>query len=130
MLCPAAALTVVPGAVPPGRADCRIFQRPAAAGWRARSRPEMSYTTLTVPGMNEPPSRYDVTVRVARDDGRQPGPAAFAVAASQAASSSNAGVVSAHTASRGDHLRSLRRRAGSALGASRRPGCGRRRAQG
>ena len=46
--------------------------------------------------MNEPPSRYDVTVRVARDDGRQPGPAA--VAASKAASSRNASVVSAHTA--------------------------------
>jgi hypothetical protein len=58
----------------------------------------MSYTTLTVPGMNEPPSRYDVTVQVANDDGRQPDPAAFAAAASQAASSRNASVVSAHTA--------------------------------
>jgi hypothetical protein len=58
----------------------------------------MSYTTLTVPGMNEPPNRYDVTVRVASDDGRQPDPAAFAVAARQAASGSNASVVSAHTA--------------------------------
>ncbi len=82
----------------PGRADCSIFQRPAAGGWRARSRPEMSYTTLTVPGMNEPPSRYDVTVRVAKDDSRQPDPAVFAVAASKAASSRNASVVSAHTA--------------------------------
>ena len=54
--CPAAAPTVVPGAVTPGRADCSIFRRPAARGWRARSGPEMSYTTLTVPGMNEPPS--------------------------------------------------------------------------
>ena len=53
------------------QADCSIFQRPAARGWRARSRPEMSHTTLTVPGMNEPPSRYDVTVRLAKDDGRQ-----------------------------------------------------------
>jgi hypothetical protein len=58
----------------------------------------MSYTTLTVPGMDEPPSRYDVTVRVAKDDGRQPDPAAFAVAVGKAASSRNASVVSAHTA--------------------------------
>jgi hypothetical protein len=26
---------------------------------------------LTVPGMNEPPSLYDVTVRVGKDDGHQ-----------------------------------------------------------
>ena len=58
----------------------------------------MSCTTLTVPGMDKPPSRYDVTIRIAREDGHQPGPAAFAVAASQAASSRNASVVSAHTA--------------------------------
>ena len=48
--------------------------------------------------MNKPPGRYDVTVRVARDDGRPADPAAFAVAASRAASSMNATVVSAHTA--------------------------------
>ena len=48
--------------------------------------------------MDKPPSRYEVTVRVAREDGHQPGPAAFAVAASRAASSRNASVVSAHTA--------------------------------
>jgi hypothetical protein len=58
----------------------------------------MSYTTLTVPGMNEPPSRYDVTVRVAGDDGRQPDPAAFAAAARRAAAGRNASVVSADTA--------------------------------
>ena len=58
----------------------------------------MSHPTLTVPDVNEPPSRYDVTVRVAGDDGRQPDPAAFAAAARQAASSRNASVVSAHTA--------------------------------
>ena len=62
------------------------------------SAPEMSYTTLTVPGMNGLPSRYDVTLRVASDDGRQPDPAAFAAVASQAASRGNASVVSAHTA--------------------------------
>ena len=60
--------------------------------------PKMSHITLTVPGMNEPPSRYDVTVRVAKDDGHQPDPAAFAVAASRAASTRNASVLSAHTA--------------------------------
>ena len=58
----------------------------------------MSHITLTVPGMNKPPGRYDVTVRVAGDDGHSPDPAAFAVAASQAASSMNASVISAHTA--------------------------------
>ena len=48
--------------------------------------------------MDKPPSRYDVTVRVGKDDGHQPDPAAFAAAASQAASSRNVSVVSAHTA--------------------------------
>jgi len=51
-----------------------------------------------VPGMNKPPGRYDVTVRVAKDDGHSPDPAAFAAAASQAASRVNASVLSAHTA--------------------------------
>ena len=60
--------------------------------------PEMSHITLTVPGMNKPPGRYDVTVRVAGDDGHLTDPAAFAVAASRAASSLNASVISAHTA--------------------------------
>jgi hypothetical protein len=58
----------------------------------------MSLTSLTLPDMNESPNRHDVTVRVASDDGHQPNPAAFAVAASRAASSRNASVVSAHTA--------------------------------
>ena len=48
--------------------------------------------------MDKPPSRYDVTVRVAKDDGHPPDPATFAAAASKAASSRNASVVSAHTA--------------------------------
>ena len=48
--------------------------------------------------MNKPPGRYDVTVRVAKDDGHSPDPAAFAAAASQAASNVNASVLSAHTA--------------------------------
>jgi hypothetical protein len=58
----------------------------------------MSHITLTVPGMNKPPGRYDVTVRVAKADGHPPDPAAFAAAASGAASSRNASVISAHTA--------------------------------
>ena len=49
-------------------------------------------------GMNEPPSRYDVTVTVARDGGHLPDPAEFAVAAEKAASSRNASVMCAHTA--------------------------------
>ena len=53
---------------------------------------------LTVPGMDKPPGRYDVTIRVAKDDGHPPDPATFAVAATEAASSRNASVVSAHTA--------------------------------
>ena len=48
--------------------------------------------------MDKPPSRYDVTIRVAKQDGHQPDPAAFAVIASQAASSRSARVVSIHTA--------------------------------
>jgi hypothetical protein len=48
--------------------------------------------------MDKLPSRYDVTVRVAKDDGQPPDPAAFAVAVNKAAASRNASVVSAHTA--------------------------------
>jgi hypothetical protein len=58
----------------------------------------MSDTTLTVPGMNEPPRRHDITIRVATEAGRQPDPAAFAVRASQAAAVRNASILSAHTA--------------------------------
>ena len=67
----------------------------AGDGQRA---PEMSHITLTVPGMSKPPGRYDVTVRVAKDDGHPAGPAAFAVAASRAASTMNASIMSAHRA--------------------------------
>ena len=58
----------------------------------------MSLISLTVPGMFETPSRYNITVRVAATDGQQPDPAAFAIAASQAASAKNATVITAHTA--------------------------------
>jgi hypothetical protein len=46
---------------------------------------EMSETGLTVPDMNEPLSRYNITVTVGCDGGYLPGPAAFAAAADQAA---------------------------------------------
>ena len=48
--------------------------------------------------MDKPPSRYEGTVRVAKDDGHPAAPATFAIAASKAAASRNASVVSAHTA--------------------------------
>jgi hypothetical protein len=53
---------------------------------------------LMVPGMNESPHRYDVTVTVARDGSHFPGPAEFAMAAEIAASNRSASVVTAHTA--------------------------------
>lgn len=58
----------------------------------------MSHTTLTVPGMDELPRRHDITIRVAKEAGHHPDPAAFAVAASRAAAGRNASIVSAHTA--------------------------------
>jgi len=50
--------------------------------------------------MYEPPSRYNVTVTVARDDGELPDPVAFAVAADQAAWRRSASIVSAHMTDR------------------------------
>jgi hypothetical protein len=55
----------------------------------------MSQTGLAVPDMNEPLSRYDVTVTIGCDGGCLPDPAAFAVAASQAAWSRSASIISA-----------------------------------
>jgi hypothetical protein len=51
-----------------------------------------------VPVMSEPARCFNVTVTVDRDDGPDPGPAGFAVAAGQAASRRDASVVTAHTA--------------------------------
>jgi len=48
--------------------------------------------------MNEPLGRYNVTVTVGCDGGYLPDPAAFAVAADQAAWSRSASIVSAHLA--------------------------------
>jgi hypothetical protein len=50
--------------------------------------------------MNEPLSRYDVTVTVACDGGSRPDPATFAAAAGQAAWRRSASIVSAHLADR------------------------------
>jgi len=58
----------------------------------------MSFITLRVPDMDKLPSRYDITVRVAKDDDQPPDPATFAAAASKAAASRNASIISAHTA--------------------------------
>ncbi len=58
----------------------------------------MSDTGLTVPGMTEPPRRYDITITVDRDGGHLPNPAEFAVTAQQAASARGVAIVSAHTA--------------------------------
>jgi hypothetical protein len=65
--------------------------RNASVGWQPRRQrhrrgdgqraPRMSHIAYSA-GMNKPPGRYDVTVRVAKDDGRSPDPAAFAPAAS------------------------------------------------
>ena len=46
-------------------------------------------------GVNKPPSRYDVTVRVARDDGHPLETGGLCVTASGAASSKNASILSA-----------------------------------
>jgi hypothetical protein len=70
----------------------------AAQGIKSISSAEMSETGLTVPDMNEPLSRYNITVTVGCDGGYLPDPAAFAVAADQAAWGRSASVVSAHLA--------------------------------
>ena len=63
--------------------------------------------------MNKPPGRYEVTVLVAKDDGHQPDPATFAVAAEQGSiEQERKRRQRAH--GRGDHLRCLCRRARSA----------------
>jgi hypothetical protein len=63
-----------------------------------KRKPEMSAIGFIVPGMYEPPSRYNVTVTVSRDqDGQLPDPVLFAVAADEAAWRKSASIVSAHT---------------------------------
>ena len=48
--------------------------------------------------MYEPPGRYDIIIRIARDNGQLPDPARYAAAADQAASRRSASIVSVHTA--------------------------------
>ena len=48
--------------------------------------------------MYEPPSRYDVTITLAREGGRLPDPVSFAAAADRAAWRRSASIVSVHTA--------------------------------
>lgn len=56
----------------------------------------MSYITLTVTIMNEPPKQFDITIRVAHEAACPPDPAAFAVAANRVAAAWEASFVSAH----------------------------------
>jgi hypothetical protein len=58
----------------------------------------MSDIGLMVPDMYEPPSRYNVTITVAREGGQLPDPVSFAAAADRAAWRRSASIVSAHTA--------------------------------
>ena len=58
----------------------------------------MSQTGRTVPDMNEPLSRYNITVTVWCDGGYLPDPAVFTVAADRAAWSRFASILSAHLA--------------------------------
>jgi hypothetical protein len=73
----------------------RAFQ-----GFGSISNREMSETGRTVPDMNEPLSRYNVTVTVACDGGSGPDPAMFAAAAARAAWRRSASIISAHLAGR------------------------------
>jgi hypothetical protein len=67
-------------------------------GFGGIASPEMPETGLTVPDMNEPLNRYDVTVTARCDGGYLPDPAAFTVAAGRAAWSRSASIISAHLA--------------------------------
>lgn len=58
----------------------------------------MSDTGLMVPGMDEPPRRYNLTITMAREGGRLPDPVSFAAAADRAAWRRSASIVSAYTA--------------------------------
>ena len=58
----------------------------------------MSDTGLMVPGMDEPPRRYNLTITMAREGGRLRGPVSFAAAADRAAWRRSASIVSAYTA--------------------------------
>jgi hypothetical protein len=70
----------------------------ALQGFRSVCRPEVSEIGLIVPDMNEPLSRYNVTVTVRRDGCSRPGPAALTMVAEQAAWGRSASIISAHLA--------------------------------
>jgi hypothetical protein len=76
----------------------RPAQPKASQGFESISIREMSETGRTVPDMNEPLSRYDITVTVGCDGDSRPDLAAFAVAADQAAWRRSASIISAHLA--------------------------------
>ena len=91
----------------------------------------MSDTGLAVPGMTEPPRRYDITITADSDGGHLPDPAEFAVIAQQAESARGAAIVSAHTAGQIicvvtihalDRVRSCRRCPGRGLRSAQTPG--------
>jgi hypothetical protein len=82
-----------PSQIPVVQSPARGFQAVASI-----SSSEMSETGRTVPDMNEPLNRYDVTVTVGCDGGYLPDPAAFAAAADQAAWTRTASIISAHLA--------------------------------
>jgi hypothetical protein len=70
----------------------------ALRGFGSTASPEMSETGLTVPDMNEPLRRYDVTVTVGWDGCCRHNPAAFATAANRAAWSRSASIIITHLA--------------------------------
>src|SRR6266702_1780605 len=89
--------SIPPDSGPSASAAGPLPSRRAARGYRLDQRRNATYHAYgAVYEQTAQPD--DVTVRVAKDDGRPPDPATFAAAASKAASSRNASVVSAHTA--------------------------------
>jgi hypothetical protein len=67
-------------------------------GFESISNREMTDTGRTIPNMNEPLSRYNVTVTVACDGVSCPDPASFTVAADQTARSRSASIIGAQLA--------------------------------
>jgi hypothetical protein len=81
----------------------------------------MSHTTLSVPGMNNPPGRYEVTVRVAGDGGYPPRPGGLR-GRGRPGSIRHERQRHQRAHGTGDHLRGRRGRARPAVGGGRRPG--------
>ncbi len=87
------AVRQLPGIIPSSPLLSVTFQ-----GFGSIASPELSEIGLTVPDMNEPPSRYNVTVTARCDGSYVPDPAAFTVAAERAAWSRSASISSAYLA--------------------------------